>query len=388
MNGLLWLLFGILIGWLAEFVLDYFFWQPRYSGLSEDLSQALASVEDLGTRAATAESNFQTINTKHTDLNLTYNELKTKWRGMDDQVEEARSKNISLTKNIEVLEGRVDTWGRKIGLLTGAGGLIGALGVAFSADDDGGMRTQIGALNGELKTKSATESELGEMRTRLATINHELETAKSGQQQMSGQIQTDLQGKVKSYENDIVQLRGDLQRAQATNGQLSTQIGGWRKRLSLLSGAGALAGLGPILMSDDSDEQRIVNRLRDFNSQLEDKASAGKDSENDNIRSSFNMLRDKHEALLVEYERLLTQVNPTLAVTEIVQPEITGKDPLHEIDGIGPAYEKRLNAGGLFTFAQLVEAGPQRLREIVSPEQWQTIDTEDWIVQAANRQNQ
>lgn len=58
------------------------------------------------------------------------------------------------------------------------------------------------------------------------------------------------------------------------------------------------------------------------------------------------------------------------------------KDRLEEIEGIGPVYAKRLNEAGLFSFWQLAEQTPERVREIINPEAWQKIDAESWIAQA------
>jgi predicted flap endonuclease-1-like 5' DNA nuclease/uncharacterized coiled-coil DUF342 family protein len=57
-------------------------------------------------------------------------------------------------------------------------------------------------------------------------------------------------------------------------------------------------------------------------------------------------------------------------------------DRLIDIDGIGPVFERRLHAAGIFTFAELVQQTPERLREIANVESWHNLDTESWIAQA------
>lgn len=85
-------------------------------------------------------------------------------------------------------------------------------------------------------------------------------------------------------------------------------------------------------------------------------------------------------------------------VREIIKPEewqkiepeswiaqaiaLASPDFLEDIDGIGPEYAQRLNQAGIYTFAQLVEAGPERLRQIIDPEKWQKIEPEKWIAEA------
>ena len=58
------------------------------------------------------------------------------------------------------------------------------------------------------------------------------------------------------------------------------------------------------------------------------------------------------------------------------------KDPLEKIEGIGPVYAKRLNEAGIFSFWQLAEQTPERVREIINPKEWQKIEPESWIAQA------
>jgi predicted flap endonuclease-1-like 5' DNA nuclease len=66
-----------------------------------------------------------------------------------------------------------------------------------------------------------------------------------------------------------------------------------------------------------------------------------------------------------------------LAIPEDVQDDLT------RIMGIGPVFERRLVAAGIRTYAQLAQTSPDRLREIVSAADWQKVDTEQWIEQAA-----
>lgn len=62
------------------------------------------------------------------------------------------------------------------------------------------------------------------------------------------------------------------------------------------------------------------------------------------------------------------------------------KDPLTEIDGIGPAYERALNALGIFTFAQLAQQNADALAAGMSARVTvERIQREKWIEQARKR---
>lgn len=58
------------------------------------------------------------------------------------------------------------------------------------------------------------------------------------------------------------------------------------------------------------------------------------------------------------------------------------RDPLIDINGIGPVYQQRLFDAGINTFAGLAALAPDKLRTIVKPETWQDVDTEAWITEA------
>ena len=58
------------------------------------------------------------------------------------------------------------------------------------------------------------------------------------------------------------------------------------------------------------------------------------------------------------------------------------RDPLIDINGIGPVYEQRLLDAGIYTFAELAAQSPARLRELVGAKSWQETETEAWITEA------
>jgi predicted flap endonuclease-1-like 5' DNA nuclease len=58
------------------------------------------------------------------------------------------------------------------------------------------------------------------------------------------------------------------------------------------------------------------------------------------------------------------------------------RDPLIDINGIGPVYERRLFEAGITTFDMLAALSPERVREIIRPEHWQEVHPEAWIEEA------
>lgn len=87
-------------------------------------------------------------------------------------------------------------------------------------------------------------------------------------------------------------------------------------------------------------------------------------------------LRRELEAARLEISRLQAQTPATAAVVA------TSADNLQDINGIGQVYAKRLNDAGVYTYAQLSELSTERLREIIQPQEWQSLDFASWITQA------
>jgi len=55
------------------------------------------------------------------------------------------------------------------------------------------------------------------------------------------------------------------------------------------------------------------------------------------------------------------------------------RDDLKVINGIGPAYEARLNEAGIFTYAELAQQNPEQLRQITDLKSWHAADPQQWI---------
>ncbi len=58
------------------------------------------------------------------------------------------------------------------------------------------------------------------------------------------------------------------------------------------------------------------------------------------------------------------------------------KDRLERVKGIGAVFAKKLNDAGITTFEQLAQQTPERIREIIQPQEWQKVEPEVWIEQA------
>lgn len=98
-------------------------------------------------------------------------------------------------------------------------------------------------------------------------------------------------------------------------------------------------------------------------------------SEHNDSVDEESRLRRELESARLEINRLQSQLTAPPAAPVAV-------DQLQEIQGIGQVFAKRLNDAGIFTFAQLAELSPERLREIIQPQEWQSLDFAAWLAQA------
>ncbi len=62
--------------------------------------------------------------------------------------------------------------------------------------------------------------------------------------------------------------------------------------------------------------------------------------------------------------------------------DYTGKNQLQLIQGIGPAYARRLNEAGILTLEDLAQCTPEQITGIVQPKKWQHIEPTEWIREA------
>jgi len=74
---------------------------------------------------------------------------------------------------------------------------------------------------------------------------------------------------------------------------------------------------------------------------------------------------------------------PQPSPTPSARPTVETPDDLTRIHGIGPVFQKRLHEAGMRTFGQLAAANPQQVRDVVGAADWQRIEPERWIDEAA-----
>ena len=192
-----------------------------------------------------------------------------------------------------------------------------------------------------------------------------------------------------------------------------------RLRADLTAGAGSLAKIKHELAALQIDNERLRGELNAATNSLgQYKAELGTlnislsaaHADSDRLRAEIDALRAEQapaQATLDapgagnQFKTQLLSIDPTLTSSaggvhlsdtgdqqpnaELERMHAVGeqsRDPLIDINGIGPVYQQRLFDAGIYTFAALAAQSPARLRELVGAKSWQETDSEAWIAEA------
>lgn len=137
-----------------------------------------------------------------------------------------------------------------------------------------------------------------------------------------------------------------------------------------------------LLESKIKSKDLLINQLRSEVEQL--KADKAQLEEAPIVAST--VLNDETEKK--EETPELEIVNEETPADEAVEVQELGQEPdsddLKKIEGIGPKIESLLNKGGLYTFQDIIDAGPEKIKEILlkSGPQYKVHDPSTWGDQA------
>lgn len=86
-----------------------------------------------------------------------------------------------------------------------------------------------------------------------------------------------------------------------------------------------------------------------------------------------------------EIARLKAEIHALRSGNHVAARPSDTKGTLIDIVGIGPVFAKRLEAANIKSFADLASSSADHVRSIVKAEDWQKIEPERWIQEAAER---
>ena len=170
---------------------------------------------------------------------------------------------------------------------------------------------------------------------------------------------------------DIGRLRADLQAAVDRADQREAEIATLREQLASATAVEAPAALAAETEAAPKDMRFATVQLS--REELEAQLAGVADGQPAPDTSRQTVLLSAAD--LADADRLQAR--------EVARP--ARRDPLIDINGIGPAYERRLVEAGVNTFEELAALTPEQIRAIIKPERWQEIHAEAWIAEARER---
>lgn len=90
-------------------------------------------------------------------------------------------------------------------------------------------------------------------------------------------------------------------------------------------------------------------------------------------------LLDRHAATEARLREMSGQPVTPASMRQPSEPYSGPADDLEQILGIGPVYAQRLNAAGIYTYADLAKQTPDHLREITGISLKRTAEAAEWI---------
>jgi predicted flap endonuclease-1-like 5' DNA nuclease len=292
--------------------------------------------------------------------------------------------------------------------------------------------TQISTLAGERDKLTADLRACGDRRTalegELKGVRADLATAQASAGELPG-----FRARVGELEGLNAQLRADLDAAntdlsaaqrwrarvgelEGLNAQLQTDLDAANAKLAAQTNVAAGAALGGTALglaadaSGNGGDSQLVSELRSYNLAMHDELdatrrtlarfAAGRGDPLIDIDGIGPVYQNKlYDAGVVSFDQLAA-MHPD-RVRSLVAPNAlfeldTGdwieqarrmagrplRDPLIDINGVGPVYEQRLLNAGVTTFQQLAGMSAAEIRAIINPEDWQNVDLESWIAEA------
>jgi predicted flap endonuclease-1-like 5' DNA nuclease len=242
----------------------------------------------------------------------------------------------------------------------------------FWRQGDEELQKQLGAMQAKINAKEEEKTRLGQelARAKVELKAKEQETTGFGKELATAEV--GLKGK----EEEATNLGQELATAEAKN----------EKLLQHLREAEVLLGKHQKL--DEKRRQQLTAADKQLRSQEEEMARLQRQlghigGELDHFKAmqgDKQQLQEQLAAAQAETERLQIE----LKALEGSEPELIYivPDDLTKIKGIGPVFERYLNESGIYTFAQLGELTPERVRIIIGSKQLSKIDTDEWLQHA------
>ena len=345
-----WFVLGLLVGWLVEWVIDWIYWRGRQAAFIHDIETLRGGEQKLRTELDNGRKALQRLQDDLGPLRAENDRLKAENAGLAGLRIERDRLSVELALAGEATarcNAEATTLKARVVDLNGAIEKLRADLVARSAE--------LAGLSGQLTTAGGERDQL---RTELTERNGEIK-----QLHMAASVAatTPTLG-VAIGEDELAKLRLDLDKLHERNARLNLALRSERFTSALERPEGAdqliaIEGIGPFHQS------RLYNSGVLTFGQLAAQSPA---------RVREVALADNDDDSDVESWIAAAQARVVTAQ----------RDPLIDINGVGPVYQQRLYDAGIFTFEQFAGLTPAQIYDTLKPQEWQRNDAEEWIGEA------
>ncbi len=334
-SWLWWLVLGVLIGFLAEWVVDWIYWRPRY----------------------------REVVTRLTELESTSGRGRTQLADVQTSLTALAAERDRLAADAQAAAALANQRGADLERLQGA--------LADLTAERNRLQAQLDARGAAANTDVvALQAENARLTEQFAALRR-----------MARDRLIDINGIGPVYQEKLyaagVDTFDDLAAMTPEQVQAIIQPEKWQDIDAAAWIAEARRRAGEKAALPDSDRVAgtlaSVVRVGDENAPLRHQLATGAaPAETPDLAG----LRAENSRLAEELARLRA---------ELAQARAAVHDPLIDINWIGPVYEHKLFAAGVRTFAQLGEMTPAQVRAIIQPQPWQEFEPEKWIAEARQR---
>ena len=223
--------------------------------------------------------------------------------------------------------------------------------------------------------RQALDLQLRQARVEVERLESRLKAAGDGDQRYQAEIAS-LRGQLGEVEalraqaGDIERLRSDLQAAVDRAERREAEIATLREQLA------AAGSAAPVTLAAESEAGSKDLRFATVQLSREE------------LKAQLAGVTGEQPAAATSGQTVLLSA-ADLADAELLQAREVARaarrDPLIDINGIGPVYERKLFDAGINTFEELAALTAEQLHAIIKPERWQEIHAEAWIADARRR---
>ncbi len=445
-NPIFWLFIGGLLFWCIEWIYDIYLWRrnqtnnaPLLARASNAETQALslrANLEanqsklsaadltsaDLHTRLSSAQALIIESDSKFLSANEELEKLKAKLAGMVDKktADGAQAEIASLKAQLQSANQAIDGLKPSAEKAASLESQMAKLKAGFEGS---AQRSELDAANAEiasLKARVQTYSEQTEAfiqsKTRITFLESELDGSKA---KLTSELEA-VKSKSSALETQVDQLKADG--VMLMKDRLAPAL----ERIQFLESehgqtgnASDSADLRAKLAAMELEHSELHARISFLTAQIETAQVSGGSGQNERIESleaelsKTKSLLNHSAADMAGLKLQLSQAHEQIAALNATsskplespnhhETEIAGlkaelaalalspkapvdRDRLEKIDGVGDVYEHRLNSAGIWTFAQLSQMSLESIHSLIQPEEWQKIEPDKWILEAAER---